>query len=294
MPIPVSQFTKAVFFILSAILLFDIQGAIIKYLGNTYPVQQLATFRNIFGIIPSFLVLLLSKEWHNSGRILRILQWRLALLRGLYVAAAQYCFYLAITKMEFATATTLSFIGPIFITLLSILILHHRVGVWRWLAVFTGLVGVILIAKPGNEIFSLFAILPILASFGYSLSVVSVRLLDESIPTAVINSYASIGALAGSSLIFLIIGGYRPVHGLTNWLWLIGMGTVGGFAVLSLIHAYRLTKPGNLSPFEYFGIPFSFILGWLFFDEAPFERLFPGVILIVSAGLLIAWREQRR
>lgn len=294
MSLPTSQFARAVFFIILAILLFDIQGAIIKYLGDAYPVQQLATYRNIFGLIPSFLVLLLSREWHNSGRIIRIRQWRLALLRGFYVAAAQFCFYLAITKMELATATTLTFIGPIFITLLSVLILHHRVGIWRWLAVFTGLVGVILIVKPGNEIFSLFAILPVLASLGYSLSVVSVRLLDESLPTAIINSYASIGALVGSSLIFLIIGGYQPVQGLTHWLWLVGMGTVGGFAVLALIHAYRLTKPGNLSPFEYFGIPFSFILGWLFFNEAPFERLFPGVILIVSAGLLIAWREQRR
>lgn len=289
-----SQFSKAVFFILLAIFLFDVQGAIIKHLGDAYPVQQLATFRNIFGLIPSALVLLLSQDWHNSGRMLRIRQWRLALVRGFYVAGAQFCFYLAIVKMELATATTLTFIGPIFITLLSIVILGHRVGVWRWLAVFTGFAGLILIVKPGSDVFSLFAILPIMASFGYSLSVVSVRLMDNSLPTAIINSYASIGALTGSSLILLIIGGYQPVQGMTDWLWLVSMGTVGGFAVLSLIHAYRLTKPGNLSPFEYFGIPFSFVLGWLFFNEAPFERLFPGVILIVCAGLIIAWRERHQ
>lgn len=287
------QFTKAVFFILLAILLFDIQGAIIKYLGDAYPVQQLATFRNIFGLIPSALVLLFSQEWHKSGRIIRIREWRLGLLRGFFVAGAQFCFYLSIVNMELATATTLTFIGPIFITLLSVLILHHQVGVWRWLAVFTGFAGVILIVRPGSDIFSLYAVLPLLASFGYSLSVVTVRLMDKSLPTAIINSYASIGALIGSSLILMIIGGYQPVRSLTDWLWLVAMGTVGGFAVLSLIHAYRLTRPGNLSPFEYFGIPFSFILGWLFFDEAPFGRLFPGVIFIVGAGLLIAWRERR-
>ncbi len=288
-----SNFAKAIFFILLAILLFDLQGAVIKHLGDVYPVQQLATFRNIFGLVPSALVLLLTKEWHSSGRNIRIDQWQLGLIRGFYVAGAQFCFYLSIVNMELATATTLTFIGPIFITLLSVLILHHRVGTWRWLAVFIGFAGVIFIVKPGSDFFNLFAILPILASFGYSLSVVSVRLMDNSLSTAIINSYASIGALIGSSLILLMIGDYQPVHSLIDWLWLVTMGTVGGFAVLSLIHAYRLTNPANLSPFEYFGIPFSFILGWIFFDEAPFNRLFPGVILIVSAGLVIAWRERR-
>ena len=69
---------------------------------------------------------------------------------------------------------------------------------------------------------------------------------------------------------------------------------VGGFAVLAMISAYRLARPASLSPFEYFGIPFAFVLGWIFFNEAPFERLFPGVFLIVGGGLLIAWRERRR
>ncbi len=288
-----SSFTKAVFFILLAILLFDIQGAIIKHMGDRYSVQQLATFRNIFGLIPSFVVLLLSQEWHKSGRQIKIRQWKLAFTRGFYVVGAQFCFYLSIIKMELATATTLTFIGPIFITLLSMILLHHRVGIWRWVAVLIGFTGVLLIVQPGSEVFTVYAILPIFASFGYSLSVVSVRLLDNRIPTAIANLYASIGALTGSSLILIFTNGYSPVTSAIDWLWLIGMGTVGGFAVFCLIHSYRLTQPGNLSPFEYFGIPFSFILGWLFFNEAPFGRLFPGVILVVAAGLLITWRERR-
>lgn len=294
MPEQFSSFSKAVFFIILAIFLFDVQGAIIKHMGSQYSVQQLATFRNIFGLIPSFVVLLASTEWHKTGRQWKIRQWPLAFVRGFYVAGAQFCFYLSIVNMELATATTLTFIGPIFITLLSVIILKHRVGVWRWIAVATGFAGVILIVRPGSDIFTVYAILPIAASFGYSLSIITVRLFEEHIPTAILNLYSSTGALIGSGLILLIIGGYSNVESITDWLWLIGMGSVGGFAVLCLVHAYRLTQPGNLSPFEYFGIPFSFVLGWLFFDEAPFGRLFPGVILVVAAGLLIAWRERRQ
>ena len=277
-----------------AIFLFDVQGAIVKYMGDRYPVEQLATFRNIFGLIPSLLVLLFSREWHDNGRQLAIKQWRFALLRGFYVAGAQFCFYLSLIKMELATATTLTFIGPVFITLLSIVLLKHRVGIWRWLAVVVGFLGVLLIMRPGSEIFTAFALLPICASFGYSLSVVSVRLLDDAIPTATINLYASFGALIGTSIILLSTGGYIAIESVNDWIWLIAMGTVGGFAVLSLITAYRLTHPGSLSPFEFFGIPFSFTLGWLFFDETPFEKLFPGVILIIAGGLLIAWRERKK
>ena len=68
----------------------------------------------------------------------------------------------------------------------------------------------------------------------------------------------------------------------------------GGSTRPTEIAAYRLTKPANLSPYEYFGIPFAFVLGWLFFDEAPFDKLIPGVFFIVAGGLIIAWRVRRQ
>ncbi|HEY5738215.1 MAG TPA: DMT family transporter [Gammaproteobacteria bacterium] len=293
LPVP-GRFARAVFYILLALLLFDLQAVIIKFMGERYAVQQLASFRNVFGLIPSLLVLVLSREWHNRGRILLIRQWRLGLARGLSIAAAQFCFYLAITKMELATASTLTFIGPVFITLLSIPILGHRVGGWRLLAVLTGFGGVLLIMSPGSEVFTPYSLLPLGAALGYSLSTVCVRLVDDDVPTPLINMYASIGALAGALGILFSTTGYQGVDSATDWLLLLAMGMVGGCAVLSLITAYRLTKPSSLSPFEYFGIPFAFVLGWLFFGEAPFDTLIPGVFLIVAGGLLIAWRERRK
>ena len=292
LPVP-SQFLRAVVYVLLAILLFDLQGVIIKFLGDRYPVQQLASFRNVFGLIPSLLVLLMSSEWHAGGRRLAIRQWRLGLLRGLSIAAAQFCFYLSITKMELATATTLAFIGPVLITMLSIPLLGHRVGLWRWLAVLIGFAGVLLIMAPGTEVFSPYSLLPLGAALGYSLSTVCVRLFDDPVPTPLINMYASVGALAGALVMLFSTSGYQPVERAQDWVLLLAMGLVGGCAVLGLISAYRLAKPASLSPYEYFGIPFAFVLGWIFFDEAPFARLMPGVFLIVAGGLLIAWRERR-
>jgi drug/metabolite transporter (DMT)-like permease len=289
-----SNFSKAVFLILLAIFLFDVQGAIIKHMGDRYPVPQLASFRNLFGLIPGLIILMLSRKWHANGRIILISQWRFGLLRGLFIAGAQYCFYLSITKMELATATTLTYIGPVFITVLSIPILKHTVGLWRWLAVGTGFVGVLLIMQPGAEVFSPYALLPVAAAFGYALAIVSTQLFGDDVPTPLINMYSAVGALAGSSTMLFATTGYIPIELAIDWFWLVAMGSVGGCAVLLMISAYRLTRPGSLSPFEYFGIPFSFILGWVFFGEAPFDRLLPGVIFIVAGGLLIAWRERKK
>ena len=95
---------------------------------------------------------------------------------------------------------------------------------------------------------------------------------------------------------YLVISTWNTIEDWNNWLNSEERKKIQsqvGFAVLALINAYRLARPSSLSPFEYFGIPFAFILGWFFFDEAPFEKLFPGVLFIVGGGMLIAWREHR-
>ncbi len=280
--------------VLLAIFMFSIMSAIIKYLGSSYAAQQLSVFRNAFGLVPSIVILLISREWHAAGRPIVIRQWKLALLRGVFVAIAQVCLYAALVRIDFATASTLAFAGPLFITALSVPVLRDHVGVWRWAAVVLGFAGILLIMRPGSEIFTPFALLPIAAAFFYACSSITVRLMDTAVPSATLNIYATGGALTGSIVILVLSESYRPVASAHDWFWLIAMGIFGGFAVLGLITAYRLTKPSNLAPFEYFGIPFSFVIGWFAFGEAPFEQLIPGALLIIAAGLLIFWRERRK
>ncbi len=287
------SFLTAAAIALTAIFLFDVMGAIIKFLGQTYSPQQLSVFRNLFGLLPAVLILLWSKNWIEAGRPLVIRQWKLGFLRGGLVALAQLCFYLALSRLEFATATSIAFSGPLFITALSIPLLGHRVGLWRWVAVLIGFTGVMLVMRPGSDSFTWYAVLPLCAAFNYAAISVSARLFDDSVPTALINIYSNVGALIGSLILVTTTGGFVAIGSLQDWLWLIAMGCTGGIAVFCLVSAYRLADPSSLSPFEYFGIPFSFFLGYFIFAEAPLERLIPGVFLIVGGGLLIVWREHK-
>ena len=288
-----TSFVAAAATILVAIMLYDVMGAIIKHLSARYPTEQLAFFRNLFGLIPTGIILFFSRKWAEAGKPLVIRQWKLGLIRGVVAAFAQLCMYLGIAHLEFATATTILFSGPLFVTALSIPLLGHRVGLIRWLAVITGFAGVLLVMQPTAPDFSWYALLPLLAALGFGSISVSAQRFDNSVPTALMNLYGNAGSLVCFVIMLLVLDSFVPILNPEDWLWLGAIGLAGGLAAYFLIAAYRLAEPSSLSPFEYFAIPFSFTLGWIFFDETPLERLFPGVLLIVGSGLYILWREQR-
>ena len=268
-------------------------GESARVLGQVYPPQQLAVLRNFFGLVPAAALLAFSAEWHQGGRKLGFRQWRYGVFRGLAVTIAQFCFYVALLHLEFATASTLVFATPLFLTAMSVPVLGERVGPWRWSAVVIGFLGIVLIMRPGSEVFSYYALLPLGAALGYACSAIVVRRIDPAVPIATLNLHSQLSACLGALVLTAFTSGFVPVQGALDWVWIVAMGLLGGAGVLCLTTAYRLTRPANIAPFEYFGIIFAFILGWLFFDEAPIDRLFPGVLVIVGAGLLIVWREHR-
>ena len=283
----------AIAIVLFGILLMDVMGVLIRILAARYPPQELAIFRNLFGLIPIFIVL--SRLSRQTGKpvSLRLRQWKLGILRGLLITMAQISFYVALTKLEFATVSTLAFSAPMIVTALSVPILGDRVGAWRWAAVLLGFAGVVWVMQPGGSAFTSWALLPVLAAFGYASVSVTSRLADPEVPTALLNFYATVTAMIGALVVTLIFEQPVMIGSWSDMGLILAMGLVGGIGGLCLTAAYRMTLPSVLAPFEYCGLVFAYMLGWIVFDEAPFERLFPGVLLIVGAGLLIAWRERK-
>ena len=282
----------AIILSLVALTLFDAMGLVIKHLSTSYSAAELSAWRNLFGLVPSMIALWSSTLWRKSGKHFKLRQWKLALLRGVIVTLAQLCFYMSLGLMAFATASTITYASALFTTALAIPLLGERVGWVRWSAVLVGFVGVLMIIRPGNMGFSLYMLLPLAAAVFYALVGVTARLFDEDVPSPLINLYTSATSLIGASLIASFWGGFTPIASLSDISWIIFMGTFGGTAVLCMVISYRMTEPSNLAPFSYFGIPLAFILGWLFFDEAPWETLLPGALLIAAGGLLIVWRER--
>jgi drug/metabolite transporter (DMT)-like permease len=202
-------------------------------------------------------------------------------------------FYLSLGRIEFATATTISYAMALFTPAFAVVLLSERVGAIRWVSVAIGFVGVVMVVGPGREGVTWDALLPLGAAALYALTGVTVRLVDDEVPSALLNLYSSIFAIFGSAALAFAAGGFTPLAQTSDLLWIVAMGGFGGSAVLCLVISYRMTEPSNLAPFNYFGIPMAFALGWLFFGETPFGDLFPGVVLIIAGGLMIVWRERR-
>ena len=291
---PTDRTGLAIVLSLVALTLFDAMGLIIKHLSGGYSAAELSAWRNLFGLIPSIIVLWFSKAWRAGGKRLKIRQWKLAFFRGAIVTFAQLCFYMSLGLMAFATASTITYASALFTTALAIPLLGERVGWVRWCAVLVGFVGVIMVVEPGGDDFNIYALLPLAAAAFYALVGVTARLFDDDVPSPLVNLYSSLTAAIGAFTIAYFWGGFSPIASATDLGWIIAMGGFGGTAVLFLIVSYRMTEQSNLAPFSYFGIPLAFGLGWLFFDEAPWSTLFPGAILIAAGGLLIVWRERSR
>ena len=288
-----SNLFRAVVIIVFGIVAFDTMAVTVRMLGGEYPILQISVLRNILGIIPALLLLIFGPGLSSLRRIINKQHMKIITIRSIAVLVAQLSYYTALTKIEFATAATLGFTSPFFVTLLSVPLLGHKIGFIRFSAIAIGFLGVTAIFQPFNDSFKFWMMLPVLAGFGYGLSSVLVRLIPDEVPSAAIQISQQLLTCFLGFCFLISFDAIKPIASISDFYLFALMGFCGGIGVLCLIISYRLADPSSISVFEYFGIPVSFILGWLFFKEAPFSSLFPGVLLIIGAGLLIIFRERR-
>ena len=282
----------AVTTMLMAILCIDLYMVVIKFLGDEYSVIQLAVFRNAAGIIPLILLIIFTKEYFSIFRKIDKKFLILSFFRGLAFLSMNIFVFISVINLEFATAMTLTFSSPFFIVILSIFFLKDKVGKYRWSAIFLGFFGVVLIMKPTSEIFSFYSIFPILTAFAWAISVIILKFIPEGHSTAKIQLYSLIFNVLGGLVLFFITSGHVEIKNVQDFFLMTLTGILGGTAAILFIYSYRLISASKMASFEYLGIPSSFVLGWIFFNEAPWAQLFPGVILIILAGMIIIWRDK--
>lgn len=276
---------------LLAILCIDLYMVIIKFLGDEYSIIQLTLFRNVAAIIPLLLLILFTNEFSTIFKNLGNKFLILSCLRGICFLSMNVFIFISVVNLEFATAMTLTFSSPFFIVILSIILLSEKIGIYRWSAVIIGFVGVVMIMKPTSEIFSLYSIFPILTAIAWSFTVIILKFIQGNHSTAKIQLYTLIFNVIGGLLLFFVTTGHVEIKNFKDFILMTMTGVLGGTAAILFIYSYRLISASKIASFEYLGIPSSFILGWIFFNEAPWSQLFPGVIVIIFAGMIIIWRD---
>jgi len=287
------------------VAVFSIQDLIIKLISGDYPVHQALVLRSI----TAFPVLFALVALDGGLRTLATSGWKVLLLRGAIMFTAYTSYYLGLAALPMAICVALYFTAPLFITLLSVMFLSERVDIQRWIALLLGFIGVLIVVRPGTDAFDWAMLLPVYAGFSYGLSMVMARWLGSRETAAVMATYGNamflLGALAlaavfGSgefaseahkSLGFLVRGWSTPP--LTDFLLMATCGLVAATGLVLLTQAYRVAEASVVAPFEYTGMVWSVILGFLFWNELPDAQGWAGIAIIVGAGLYILHREQQ-
>jgi len=262
---------------------FSIMDLIVKWSEN-YPVGEVLFFRGFCGLIPLFF-LIPKERYFNFYKTNRPFLHFKRCAAGLFAIVA---IFIALRELPLATVVSITFASPIFTTIFSIFLLSEKVGLYRWLAVLVGFIGIIVISEPGFSSMNIYYFYPIIFCLGLSYVAIAIKQLSVSEPVWLISFYFSIS--------IMILSFFTIPQG---WLWpsikdlflLSLLGILGGLANLWLTQSYKFSDVSLVTPLKYLALVFAIIFGYLIWDEIPTLRTLAGSLLVIISSVIIFRRE---
>ncbi len=266
-----------------SICAFSLMDVLVKW-SVDYPIGQVLFFRGFFGIVFYFFVIP-RERLHNFYQTERIGLHFLRCVSGLIALVA---IFIALRKLPLATVVSISFAAPIFTTILSIFLLSEKVGIFRWLAVIIGFIGILIITEPGISELNIYYVFPIIFCLGLSYVAITIRQLSTSEPVWLISFYFSL-SITLLSLLTIPQGWVMP--SLNHLVLLTLIGIFGGVANLWLSQSYRYSEVSLVTPLKYLALVFAIIFGYFIWDEVPTIKTLLGAFLVIISTLIIFRRE---
>jgi len=297
---------KAIILIIIGMSSVAFQDTLIKHLSSETNIFLILLFRALLGIIFLSIFLKLKKE----PLIFKTNYPFLTIIRVLLFYCAFILYFFSLTKLSLATAVTLFFVSPFFITILSMIFLNETIGFRRWIALFIGFFGVILVMDPKINDFNIYATFPVICALFYSLTMIIQKKtsLEDNLYSQVFHIY--IAATLLSFIIGFFIGGgnyydsssdhfqflFRTwsLNNINIVFALFFIGIMGFISFLCIFQAYRIGSPPSVAPFEYILIVWSLLLSWIIWHETLNFKGFIGLSCIVFGGIYTLIRERKK
>lgn len=258
-----------------------------KYLSTTLPSIEIAWIRFLVFALIMVPAMLPGSPLYS----LRTSQRRLQLWRGVAVLGSSLLFISGLRFLPVAEASATSFIAPLIVTALSIVFLGEKVGLRRWIATAVGLMGVLIILRPGTSAFHVAAFFPLVSATAWAFTLVMTRMMSGKEHAATTMAYSSIVGFALISALVPLVWVNPTWHDLMFGI-LIGVFSTAGQWIVVL--AFRYADASVLAPFSYTQLLWVSILGFFVFGEVPDVWTTTGAVIIVSSGLYTAHRERVR
>ncbi|MEH0073637.1 DMT family transporter [Pannonibacter sp. Pt2] len=292
--------------ILQGILLMTIAMIVIpgmdtlaKYLSATVAPLLIGFGRFFFQAVFTLLGALIMT---GGLRTLRPKRWGVNMLRGVFLAGATFAFFTALKVMPVADAIAIFFIQPMVLTALSAIFLKEQVGPRRWAAVVVGLIGAIMIIRPGFDAFGAAALLPMVTACLFALYLLTTRILAGEDSMLSMQFTTSLGG--GVTLAIVIaVGAVLGVEttgivvAMPNSIEMSLLFAIGAISFVShglIVKALALAPASVIAPFNYLEIVSATLFGFLVFGDFPDLMTWAGIALIVASGIYIAHRERIR
>jgi len=262
---------------------FSIMDLVVKW-SESYPLGQVIFFRGFFGVLLYFLIMPRDriKNFYYTKRP------GLHFLRCFFGLIALLAIFTALRNLPLATVVSISFAAPIFTTILSIFLLSEKVGLFRWLAVIVGFVGIIIITEPGFTSLNIYFIYPVIFCLGMSYVAITIRQLSTSEPVWLISLYFS-ATITLASFFTIPYGWIMP--DIKDLILLMSIGILGGAANLWLSQSYKFSEVSLVTPLKYLALVFAIIFGYFIWNEVPSIKTLIGAFLVIISSIIIFRRE---
>ena len=258
-----------------------------KYLSKTLPSIEIAWIRFlVFAVI-----MLPVMVPHSRVYSMRTSQLGMQFWRGVAVLGSSLIFISGLRFLPVAEASATSFVAPLLVTALSIPLLGERVGLRRWLATAVGLIGVLVILRPGTSAFHIAAFFPLVSASAWACTLIMTRMMSGKEHAATTMTYSSIVGLGILTAMVPFVWVNPTWHDVLFGV-LIGVASTAGQWIVVL--AFRYADASVLAPFSYTQLLWVSILGFVVFGEVPDVWTVTGAAVIVASGLYTAHRERVR
>ncbi len=273
-------------FALLGFFLFSTHDVIIKSLGASYSPIQIVFFSTILGF--PLATFLLMRDATKGNLIPRYPGW-VAARTILAVIGASSVFY-AFSALPLSQVYAIIFASPLVITVLAIPILGEKVGIHRWVAVVVGLIGVLIVVRPGSAEIQLGHIAAMIAAVASAAASVIIRRIGREERSVVIMLYPMMANFVVMGALLPLVYKPVPIEHLGGLTAIAVLGFLGGLCIIS---AYRNAEAAIIAPNQYSQIVWSVIFGALIFNEWPDANTALGAAIIILSGLYILLRETR-
>lgn len=281
--LPVATPLRAALLMLGSTLAFGLMAIAIRYATRYVPTQEVAFFRNAFGLLALLPMLI-----RPGSAPLKTQQLPRYFLRSAIGLASMLCAFWAIGHLPISQAISLSYSTPLFVTIAAVLWLGETVRMRRWAAVIIGFIGVLIIVRPGSTSFTPGTLVAVGAAVLSSLVAIQIKQLTriDGADTVVFYTYVFWVPLSLVPALFVWVW---PT-GLA-WVWLVATGVLGTLGQLLWTRALRLGEVSALTPISFMQLPLVSLLGWLLFNETLDRWTVIGAGIILGANAYIAHRE---